>query len=605
MGRLPSPEFDRNIEAVKIQLPTLGEAAAAAGLTFARFPFVMLAALVTALAGMLEISDVGPDQLRSRLMAAASLGLPLLTAVALFCERRRADATSRSALTLAATLVLAAFYFAWPEWSEQLRFDHYAQLSLAFHLAVAFVPLLGSPGEHAFWNYNLALFRRFLAAAAFSATLFLGLVLALAAMNPLFGLEIEGEGYGRLWMAIAFGFNTAFFLGGVPRDLDALSERQEFPNDLRVFAQYALVPLVSIYLVILSFYLGKVLVTWNWPSGWTGWLVSGVAAAGTLALLLVYPIADDPAQKWIAAFARSFWIAVLPFIVMLWMALYQRVQQYGLTEHRYFAFVLSLWLAALAVFYVITRSRTIRLIPASLCAVSLLSFAGPWSAYSMARSSQMERLEEAMREAGMLADAGSPVRATGPVQAETRKRMHGSMSYLMAVHGRAALEPLLGDSLLSRHRVAGHPPQWQANQVTDSILVALGAPDTERPAGPRDVFAFTPPINVAEFEWLVPLEDRARLQGSADAPPHAGLVADSSLVEVRRGSRLIARIRLDSLLARLDTMPLRARNISVPDSLMTVSTPNVVLRLSNLRWETRAGRPRLRAARGWVLVRSR
>src|SRR5262249_46851893 len=153
-----------------------------------------------------------------------------------------------------------------------------------------------------------------------------------------------------------------------------------------------LVPLVSVYLVILTVYLGKVLITRDWPSGWIGWLVSGVGTAGILTLLLVHPVAQDPAEKWVAAFARSFWLAVLPAIVMLWLAIWQRVRQYGITEPRYFLVVLSLWLAGLAVYYSITRSRQIRTIPASLGAVALLTFAGPWGAYSVSVGSQVGRL---------------------------------------------------------------------------------------------------------------------------------------------------------------------------------------------------------------------
>ena len=41
-----------------------------------------------------------------------------------------------------------------------------------------------------------------------------------------------------------------------------------------MFAQYTLVPLVSMYLVILTLYFGKVVVTWDWPQGWIGYLVS-------------------------------------------------------------------------------------------------------------------------------------------------------------------------------------------------------------------------------------------------------------------------------------------------------------------------------------------
>lgn len=583
------------------QLPTLGEAAAATARVFARFPLVMLAGIVTALAGMLQISERGPGELQLRLMAAASLGLPAFTAAALFCERRRADLISRTAINLAAALALAAFYLGWPGWSEVLRFDRYAQLSLAFHLAVAFAPFLGTGSDEEFWHFNIAMFRRFLVAAAFSATLFLGLALALAAMDPLFGLEVEGEAYGRLWMTMAFIFNTAFFLGGVPHASDPPAEPTGYPADLRVLAQYALVPLVTVYLVILTLYTGKVLITWDWPSGWTGWLVSGVGAAGTLSLLLVYPIAGDPRQKWIPIFARTFWIAILPFIVMLWLALYQRVEQYGLTEHRYFVFVLSLWLAVLALYYTVTRSRNIRVIPMSLCIVVLVSFAGPWSAYSVSLWHQRSRLERALERAGMLASLRTATRAPGTVDQAERRTIHGALTYLMTTHGTTAVTPPLDSAMVAERHLPLHPRERESSLAADALLRALGVPGAAS-AAPRYASAPARPFPAAGLEWVVPLAMRNPDSWPGDSLPYARVVADSLLVELWRGTSPIGRVKLDTLVSRLDSMPEHAGWQRFGEPALSASGPGIELRLTSIGWERTDGRLRLTNLTGLALI---
>ena len=84
----------------------------------------------------------------------------------------------------------------------------------------------------------------------------------------------------------------------------------------------------------------------------------------------------------------------LPVVVMLWLALYQRIRQYGFTEPRYFLLALSVWLGAAALFFGVTRSRRIRLIPISLILLTLLDFAGPWSSHDVARRSELSRLED-------------------------------------------------------------------------------------------------------------------------------------------------------------------------------------------------------------------
>ena len=53
------------------------------------------------------------------------------------------------------------------------------------------------------------------------------------------------------------------------------------------------------------------------------------------------------------------------------LAIWKRVDQYGITERRYFLIVLSLWLAGIAVYYTVRRSRSIAVIPARSWCMSI------------------------------------------------------------------------------------------------------------------------------------------------------------------------------------------------------------------------------------------
>ena len=72
--------------------------------------------------------------------------------------------------------------------------------------------------------------------------LFVGLAVALAALDNLFGLDVPAETYVRCWIALWFVVNTWVFLGGVPDDLPSLQHQTDYPTGLKVFAQYVLVP---------------------------------------------------------------------------------------------------------------------------------------------------------------------------------------------------------------------------------------------------------------------------------------------------------------------------------------------------------------------------
>ena len=417
--------------------PSPGSLASQAGSTLRRFPFVMACAAVSSFAAIRAIDAVVNPEPHWRLLAAATLGLPLLTALAVTAERRPGFPAQLGA-ALFGVAILAAFYAAWPRWTDPQRAFHYVQLSLAFHLSAAVLPFAGRPLHRAFWQYNRRLLERFLVAAVFAAVIFFGLALALASLDKLLGFDIEPQAYGRVWAMAAFVIATWIFLAGVPADVAALEGDAEYPRLLEILAQRILVPLVSLYIIILMVYLVRVVVTREWPSGWIGWLVSALGVTGTLVLLLVQPMAGGRAQGWIARFARVYWLAVIPAVVMLWLAVRQRVVQYGITEARYAVIVLSVWLFAMAVFSSLRRSADLRVIPASLALLALGTVAGPWSAYPVSFRSQYGRLQAMLTANGMLAN-GKLRPPARPVPNIDRREIAAAVSYLIDRQGRPAV----------------------------------------------------------------------------------------------------------------------------------------------------------------------
>ena len=316
---------------------------------------------------------------------------------------------------------------------------------------------MGFDEPNGFWQYNKALFLRFLTAALYSAVLYLGLAVALLALEKLLGVTLPRDSYARLWFVIAFMFNTWVFLSGVPDDFVALNTRTDYPAGLRILTQYVLIPIVTIYLLILTLDLAKVLFTRAWPSGWIGYLVTTAAGVGMLSWLLVYPLETRDTYAWVKSFTKGFYIALMPAIVMLWMALWKRVAEYGITEPRYFLIVFSVWLGAIALYYTTTRSRNIKLIPASLCALALLTFAGPWSAYAVSRASQVNRLQGLFTRNDIL-QGGHLHRATHDVPIADEREIASGLRYLLETHGRESVAPWFTDSVTTAiHRTDSSP----------------------------------------------------------------------------------------------------------------------------------------------------
>ncbi len=550
-----------------LRLPSLERVAAAFSSATRRFPEVSLLALVAACAAVAAVDSDASARLWS-VWRVASLGVPLFLAIALFWERRRWGPSARWVLDGLALGLVVALYAAFERWEPLALTQRYLHLAATLHLVVAVAPHLAARQSRGFWNYNCALLFRFLLATVYALVLFAGLAVALAAVDNLLGVDVADPTYARLFLAIAYGFHPIFFLAGVPADFAALEERRPYPTALRVLAQWIMLPLVALYLAILTAYTVRILATGVWPDGWTGYLVTSLAAVGILALLLIHPERADRDRRWLDRYAFAFWVGILPSAAMALAGLWQRVALYGFTERRFLLGVLALWLIAVALHRAITRTRAIEDLPLALAVVGALTFAGPLSAYRIAERSQVERLGR------ILERSGAPAAETG----ETREipfedwgQARDAARYLLDRHGRGALDERWGDRLEGFDPSAAATARPDArdgdpfvanaaapadrNRRAEAALTALGA--RPGPSSGRVEVAADPgaePVMARSFDLLLLAERDSDfvLRGEA---VRFELAPDSVELVMRWAGAEVARASLAPLIARARAGP--------------------------------------------------
>ena len=218
------------------------------------------------------------------------------------------------------------------------------------------------------------------------------LTLALAAADYLFGVDVPEKRYFQLWVLIVGIFNTWIFLAGIPRDLGSLERATTYPDGLKVFTQFILLPLVGLYFVILFAYELKIIFEWNWPKGWVSNMVLWYSVVGILSMLLLHPLRERTESRWIQVFFRWFFRALVPLVVMLFLAISVRISDYGITPNRYLVFAMAVGLSVVVLYFIFGRARDIRIIPIVLCLLAFISAYGPWSAFSVSQHSQLSRL---------------------------------------------------------------------------------------------------------------------------------------------------------------------------------------------------------------------
>jgi hypothetical protein len=434
-----------------MKLPSIQQIAQDAVVTFRRFPFVLLVAAAGTVAALwlVEHEALSDAPAAWNVLFAALLGIPLLTGAALFIEKHRVGRGTGYAVHGAALLLLAAYAWSLPSdigIAPSMHAIRLFMLAVGLHLFVAIAPFTGRGEHNGFWHYNKTLFLRMLTALLFTAVLFAGLSIAIAAIENLFGVDIPGRRYGQLWILLNGILTTWFFLAGVPSELDALEYLSQYPKGLKVFAQYVLLPLVFIYFLILSGYSGKILISWQWPFGWVSRLILGFSAAGMFALLLLHPIRKTEGNTWIDRLSTWFYIVLAPLVVMYFLAVLTRVSEYGITEGRYVAIVVGIWLAGIVLYFLFSRSKSIKVIPLTLCLVSLCITVGPWGAFAVSENSQTARLEHYFVKNAILSD-GKVRKAPAPVPFDDTREISSILTYLHEFHGYDGIQPWFTESL--------------------------------------------------------------------------------------------------------------------------------------------------------------
>ena len=334
-----------------------------------------------------------------------ALGIPLFFCVSIFCEKSGFGFSEKVGAYVSAAVVLLAIYLSLPNaehtHNTAIPYIRYGIFNLIVHLLVSFSPYTRSGQLNGFWNFNKTLFIRILTSILYSGFLYVGLILALSALHLLFDIDIKEELYFELWVVIIGLFTTWFFLSGIPKDIEQLEVNRDYPRGLKIFAQYVLLPLLVLYLIILYAYGAKITILWDWPKGIVSYLISCVSVLGILTVLLFYPYGEIKENAWIKKSSKIFYLILYPLIALLFFAITMRISDYGMTINRYVILLLGIWLTMVATYFTLGRSN-IKFIPMSLAiTLGLMSF-GPWGMFTVSEKSQVNRLISILEQNDLL-----------------------------------------------------------------------------------------------------------------------------------------------------------------------------------------------------------
>ncbi|MGH4137692.1 DUF4153 domain-containing protein [Clostridium sp.] len=368
----------------------------------------------------------------SRITMASALGIPLSLCINLFFERlEKYKKISLIASYLGGTVLLILYYYLFLKdigMMGMISMSRYIAFSLILYLIFLIISYIPSHAD--FEIFVVRVFTRFFTTSLYSLVLYLGLAAILFTVDKLLGINIKGELYYYTFLVVAGIFAPAFFLAGLPTKDEKLT-LNDYSRLLNVLVLYIIMPLISVYTIILYIYFGKIIITRQWPEGLVSNLVLWYSVLSAAVLFFISPLFNE--KSWTKRYMKYFPKAILPLIVMMFFSIGIRINAYGVTENRYFVVALGIWAFLTMIYFATAKKLRNIALPLFLAIITFISVFGPFSSYSVSKYSQNKRLTKIFVKNNMINDS-NVIKAGTVVNTEDSRQISSILNYFERNH---------------------------------------------------------------------------------------------------------------------------------------------------------------------------
>jgi Domain of unknown function (DUF4153) len=253
----------------------------------------------------------------------------------------------------------------------------------------------------AFWDYNCRVWTGAGTAIIAALILWVGFCIAVGAFFYLFGIEWGPKVFFYGWLFCSIVLGPVYALAWIPRNFTSTECADAYPQSCKFLVDWITTPLICVYFVILYAYGVKVLIDWELPRGHLAAVISGFGAAGIANYMLAWPVRNS-GNRLIQFLHRHFFKALLLPAIALFVAIFIRIEQYGVTEVRYLIVLAGVWFATVIALFVFRQDAPLKTVPSILAVLLVIASFGPWGAESVSRYSQASRLETLLVKYGLL-----------------------------------------------------------------------------------------------------------------------------------------------------------------------------------------------------------
>ncbi len=373
------------------------------GLSFAlvRYPLTSAFLMAIAVVNGLSIQRSGFDQY-DRLLATGIIGVLISLAAQGIYERFFTDGMKRWGLAIGAVIITGIYYITMlniPDFSLIISIRT-AVLVLALVVGCIWIPTIRS--EFLFDQSFLIAFKAFFTSLFFGGVIMLGVSLIFGATDQLL-FNVNYLAYPHAANIIFAIFAPVYFLSLIPKyhiDDGEAEQKMKWSRFLEVLVAYIIIPLVSVFTVILVLY---ILLNIR-GEFWTDNLLEPMLVTYSIVVIFVYVLSGTLENKLADQFKKIFPKVLVPIVLFQTVASFLKIQEEGLTHGRYFVILYGIFAMITGVLFSLYKGKKNGVVAILLMMLSILSIVPPVDAFSVSRRSQINQLETVLIDNEILID---------------------------------------------------------------------------------------------------------------------------------------------------------------------------------------------------------
>ncbi len=399
--------------------------------TLKRFPLASFSAFIFTIIiiTLMELDYLNRDSsyinIATKIAFVSSLGIILFPTLKLFW--------SNFLMSIVGILLLIGYYYILP--TNITTENHYIFVRHFFLILATFLMFIWTPfisvkiSNKNIWEWTQNFILVLLSTMLFSLILYSGISLALYSIEKLFNIYIPTIRYAQLAILVFGIYGVNLFLSQIPKYILLLQVRTYTKAEI-IFTKYILTPLTIGYFLILVAYSTKILFTMQWPSG----IVSWISILFSLVAITTYLFWTPLWKKENIQFKRAIWIAILLQTIMLGLSIWMRIDEYGITESRYFVALFGSWLVLMSFYFIFVKEASYKWLFVTLTILLIGSQFGKYSAIEVSKKDQISRLGQLLKDKKNISEN---------LSIKDKKNTYSKINYLYSTHGIDSLNSVI------------------------------------------------------------------------------------------------------------------------------------------------------------------